>query len=154
MGGLGALLLIMPSMAHAAYYTVTDWLIPSFEGFRPTPYWDNEQYSWGYGTRAPGPSGTITKEQALKDMRAYVDKDYAYLKPLVTRTLAPNQWAALLSFSYNLGRYDADNLISNINSGDDQALEMQWKKYIYSAGVVSPDLIDRRAAEWDMWAGN
>ena len=34
-------------------------LIKSFEGFHPTPYWDFQQYSWGYGTRAPGANGPI-----------------------------------------------------------------------------------------------
>lgn len=141
-------------MARAAYYTITDWLIPQLEGFLAHPKWDNKQYTWGYGTRAPGPAGTITQAQALKDMRAYIDADYNYLKQLITRPLTAEQWAAYLSFSYNEGRGNADNLVANINSGDDDALETQWKKYIYAGGVVDDGLIDRRNTEWQVWSGN
>ncbi len=153
-GGIIAVLLILPNMARAAYYTITDWLIPQFEGFRATPYWDISRYSWGYGTQAPGPTGTITQGQALHDMRAKVDSDYNYLRPLIKRSLQPNQWAALLSFAYNLGDGNADNLVANINSGDDSALETQWKKYIYAGGVASDTLVDRRNAEWQVWTGD
>lgn len=137
-----------------AWFTITDWLLPQVEGFRAHPYWDNKQYSWGYGTKAPGPEGTITREQALIDARKHLVNDYNYLKPLVKRNLAANQWAALLSFSYNLGTGNADNLVNNINSGNDAALEQQWKLYINAAGKPDPGLIERRNLEWRIWTGN
>lgn len=137
-----------------AWFTITDWLIPEFEGFSASPYWDNQQYTWGYGTRAPGATGTISKTQALADMRAYLQNDYDYLRPLVARSLTPNQWAALLSFSYNLGRGNAHNLLANINSGNDNALQNQWNQYINSGGSPNADLIARRAQEWRIWIGN
>lgn len=144
----------MSKMSRTAWYTITDWLIPEFEGFSSTPYWDNKQYTWGYGTRAPGPGGSITKQQALTDMRNYLQTDYSYLSTLVTRKLSANQWAALLSFSYNLGTGNAKNLLQNINSGDTDALESEWKQYINSNGSPNSDLIARRDAEWRVWIGN
>lgn len=152
-GGLTLALILLSKMGRAAYYNITDWLIPQLEGFLPSPVWDYQQWTWGYGTRAPGPGGTITREKALADMRAYIDADYRYLSPLITRTLDANQWAALLSFSYNEGRGNADNLVSNINSGDTAALETQWKKYIYAGGAVNDGLVDRRETEWNIWQG-
>ena len=125
--------------------------IPSVEGFRAHPYWDVTRYSWGYGTAAPGPTGTISREQAFTDMVAYLLADYSTLKKRITRTLTVNQWAALLSFSYNLGIGNALNLLANINSGNDQALGVQWNKYIYAGGQVNDDLVDRRAKEWSLW---
>ncbi len=150
--GFLVLMLALPGSAGAAaIYSVTDWLIPSFEGFRAHPYWDVSRYSWGYGTAAPGPDGTITKEQALADLRKHAQADYQYLAPMITRPLSANQWGAYLSFSYNEGAGNADNLVANINSGDNAALELQWKKYIYSDGSVNPDLVARRAREWEVW---
>lgn len=151
--GLLILLLGLPGSAGAAaIYSFTDWLIPSFEGFRASPYWDVNRYSWGYGTAAPGPTGTITKVQALADLRKHVQADYEYLAPRITRTLKASQWGALLSFSYNLGTGNADNLIGNINSMDDAALELQWKKYVYAGGVANDTLAARRAREWEVWS--
>lgn len=125
--------------------------IPSVEGFRSTPYWDVKRYSWGYGTAAPGSTGTITREQAFADMLSHLLADYEKLKVRVTRTLNVDQWAAYLSFSYNEGIGRAYNLLANINSGNDAALAAQWRKYIYAGGVVNEDLVDRREKELALW---
>lgn len=122
-------------------------IIPNFESFRSHPYWDVSRYSWGYGTPAPGATGTISEAQARADMLDYVQKDYDYLSKLVFVELSPLQWAALLSFSYNLGRGNADNLVENINRQDWPALADQWGKYVYADGVRNETLVNRRARE-------
>lgn len=154
--GAGFALLLLTQNAMAAsqlssVFAITDWLIPDFEGFLAHPKWDNKQYSWGYGTAAPGPDGTITHDQALAAMRSHLQRDYATLRSLITRELSPQQWAAYLSFSYNEGTANADNLVNDINSGNDATLETHWKKYIYADHVISSDLIDRRNREWELW---
>jgi len=155
--GTGFLILMLGlpgSAGAAAIYSVTDWLIPSFEGFRAHPYWDVSRWSWGYGTRAPGPDGTITPAKALIDMRAHSQADYAVLAPQITRPLSVNQWAALLSFAYEegTGNPGAGALVDDINAGDDAALEIHFKKYVYAGGVVDPDIVARRNREWQVWA--
>lgn len=145
-GGLAFLMLSIP-----AYKVILNWFLPEWEGFSAVPYWDVSRWSWGYGTQAPGPSGTITKEQALHDAMAVNDNNYKYLSKLITRPLSAGQWAALLSFAYNLGPGNADNLISNINSGNDAALKSQWLQYVYAGGVPNDTLKKRRAAEWELW---
>lgn len=125
--------------------------IPSVEGFRSTPYWDSKRYSWGYGTAAPGSTGTITREQAFADMLSHLLADYATLSNKITRQLTVSQWVGLLSFSYNLGIGNALNLVPVINSGDDQALATKWAKYIYADGVVNQNLVERRGKEWSLW---
>lgn len=149
--GAGVIGLLL--MARPAWYTITDWLLPKFEGFLPHPKWDYRQYTWGYGTRAPGPTGTITREQALEEMRQYLWNDYHYLSKLISRPLNGHQWAALLSFSYNLGRGNADNLVNNINSGNDAALKTQWLLYDMAGGMHDPDILERRELEWNIWEG-
>lgn len=158
--GAGALLFVM---AKKSYYTILNWFLPEWESFSPVAYWDVSRYSWGYGTQAPNTdpsmslaearaaSGSIDEPTARAEMLSHIDNDYTYLKTLVTRNLSPSQWAALLSFSYNLGPGNADNLINNINSGNDAALQSQWKQYINAGGKPDSDLIARRNAEWEFW---
>lgn len=125
--------------------------IPAVEGFSSTPYWDEKRYSWGYGTAAPGSTGTITRDQAFRDMLTYLLNDYSLLSTRITRSLTVSQWVALLSFSYNEGVGGAYNLVPLINSGDDGALATKWRKYIYSGGVVNDDLVERREKELSLW---
>jgi len=153
-GAVGLLVLLAGGAAVFSYLHYAKILIPQFEGFRANPYWDVSRYSWGYGTRAPGPTGTITREQALNDLAAFVQNDYEYLKPLIAVPLTPVQWAALLSFSYNLGSGNADNLVRNINNSNIEALQEQWNDYVYSDGSVNPDLVVRRAREFEIFYTN
>lgn len=125
--------------------------IPSVEGFRAHPYWDVSRYSWGYGTKAPGSTGTITRDQAFADMVSYLLSDYDLLKPKIHRQLTVAQWSALLSFSYNLGNDDAVDLVPYINAGDDAELSEQWMKYVHANGVVNSDLVERRKKELALW---
>lgn len=125
--------------------------IPAVELFDPHPYWDERRWSWGYGTAAPGATGTITREQAFNDMIAYLLADYATLSKRITRPLNVNQWTAYLSFSYNLGIGNALNLVTLINAGDDTALGVKWNRYIYAGGDVNQNLVERRGKEWALW---
>jgi len=44
--------------------------IKAWEGFKKNAYWDNNQYSYGYGTVAPNGLATITQTEADKALRA------------------------------------------------------------------------------------
>jgi GH24 family phage-related lysozyme (muramidase) len=151
--------------AVTGYRIILKYFLPHWESFSARPYWDHKQWSWGYGTRVPGsvndknikPAGSITRAQAFTDMMAHVDRDYSDLKKLISVPLTSAQWAAYLSFSYNLGVGNADNLVFNINNKNIAALQTQWNSYINvrdEAGnlVPSSNLIARRAAEWDLFA--
>lgn len=155
--GAGVLGLLI-AMA-ATWKTILKTFLPPLEGFSAAPYWDYKQWSWGYGTKVPGsgtdpnvkPAGTVTRAQAWIYAMEHLQNDFNYLSKLITVPLSANRWAALLSFSYNLGPGNADNLISNINKQDNSALQSQWMSYVYAGGVVMPALIDRRAKEWSLW---
>lgn len=130
---------------------ILKYFLPSVEGFSDTPYWDVSRYSWGYGTQAPGSTGEISRDQAMEDMLKHVFADYNLLLPQIHRTLNPNQWAALLSFSYNEGAGNAQKLIPDIDSYDDQKLGAHWRLYVYADHVVNEDLVDRRQREWELF---
>lgn len=162
-GSLAAVFLLIPKKTNNPMFSAIKSKLTSFmpphEGFSATPYWDYKQWSWGYGTRVPGsinnpsarPTGTITRAKAMEELLKHVEKDYLYLKGLVKTSLTTNQWAAYLSFSYNLGTGNADNLLANLNSRNWTALESQWKQYINAGGAPSQALIRRRADEWNLF---
>jgi GH24 family phage-related lysozyme (muramidase) len=127
--------------------------IPSVEGFIPHPKWDVNRYSWGYGTAAPGSTGTISRDQAFADMVSYLMSDYEKLKGRINRTLTVGQWAALLSFAYNLGVGRAYDMVPYINANDDNALADQWREYVHAGGVVNQNLVERRDKELVLWFG-
>jgi GH24 family phage-related lysozyme (muramidase) len=150
--GLATLLGLTVFSLRSRIITILSDFIPAVEGFSAKPYWDVNRWSWGYGTAAPGKdAGTITKEQALADSIAYLMRDYEDLRDRVKRNLTANQWAAYLSFSYNLGLGNAYKLLDEINAGDDSALEREWKKFVYAAGEIHPALVERRLKEWELW---
>lgn len=146
-----ALLALTVSNLKSRIIHILSSFIPTVEGFRSTPYWDEKRYSWGYGTAAPGPNGTITREQAYAEMLSHLMGDYEKLLARITASLNAYQWAALLSFSYNVGLGNAYNLVEEINAGDMAALERNWKQYVYSGDEYNPDLVQRRIKEWELW---
>lgn len=149
--GVAALLGITVFSMRSRIITILSEFIPAEEGFRATPYWDVSRWSWGYGTEAPGPNGTITRARAMADAVSYLLRDYEDLKPRVSRNLNAHQWAALLSFSYNLGVGNAYKILADINAGNDVQLEGRWKSFVKSDGVTNPVLVARRAREWQLW---
>lgn len=151
--------ILIYSMTQPAYLPILDPFLEQWERFSAAPYWDQKQWSWGFGTRVPGsvddpnqnPGGTITPLEAIRATHAHVKADYTYLKPRVAVKLNPRQWAAYLSFSYNLGPGNADNLLPDLNVGNLDALGAEWNEYINSGGHPNSDLIARRAAEWELF---
>ena len=48
------------------------------EGFRPKAYWDKEQWTYGYGCKAPGEGATITEELACTLLAVNLDTAIAH----------------------------------------------------------------------------
>jgi lysozyme len=90
-------------------------LIESFEGLRLNSYQDSVGvWTIGYGhTQGVNHGQTITQQQA----QAFLQKDLGVAESAVNRlglTLTDNQFAALVSFTFNLG---AGNLNKLMKSG-------------------------------------
>lgn len=141
-------------------YDILSSLLQKFEGFSAFPYWDVKRYSWGYGTAVPAkylkdgkplPGVQISRSQAFIDAFNHVESDKAYLQRLIKVPLSPEQWAAYLSFSYNLGDGNADNLVTNINAKKWDALGVQWNQYVIADGKRNSNLVARRKAEWELF---
>jgi lysozyme len=134
-------------------FNILKGLLAKFEGYSAKPYWDVNRYSWGYGTQAPNGanSGTISKADAMKDAINFSMQQQQTLRNYLKTSLTDKQWASLLSFSYNLGTGNGIKLIDAINTGDSNLIGNKWNSYIYSGGIVNPDLVKRRAAEFQLF---
>lgn len=122
------------------------------EGFTPVPVWDVKQWSIGFGTwigydRNKKPAVTWTKERAWLEAEKIVNTHYSALKKVVKVTLNSNQWAALISFSYNLGIGTGEKMAGYINSGNLQLVKDKWLLYVIAGGVRNSGLVARRNNE-------
>ena len=132
--------------------TTTD-LVKQFEGeFQSKAFWDNKQFSIGFGTVArKGKGQTMTLAQAekelAKELTGHAKKVDSYDK---TYNWTPNERAALISFTFNLGDGGLDKLT---NKGKRTKQEIAEKILLYNKETVkgkkqfSKGLDKRRKAE-------
>jgi len=128
-------------------------LVKQFEGeFQSKAFWDNKQYSIGFGTVAnKGKGQTMTLAQAekelAKELTGHAKKVDSYDK---TYNWTPNERAALISFTFNLGDGGLDKLT---NKGKRTKQEIAEKILLYNKETVkgkkqfSKGLDNRRKAE-------
>lgn len=104
----------------------------------------------GYGHTRDVKEGQVISlhqaEEMLKsDLELFYEPDVAKLAPKATE----NQFAALVSFAYNLG-VDAlakSSLLKKFKAGDVQGAAAEFMKWKYAQGQVLPGLVKRRAEE-------
>lgn len=121
------------------------------EGFRANAYWDVEQYSIGYGTKARSPNETITEAEALKRLNAEIAARRAIVIRKSTSygyNWSPAQIDSMTSFIYNLGEGKFDQVTDNGKRSDSQ-IAAKMLEYTYADGKSLPVLVRRRKSESD-----
>ena len=136
-------------------------LICEFEGFVATWYPD-PAHGWkvptvGYGhTDAAGEpkfAATKTKKFTKAEARLILERDLAQYAAVVRKSvhvdLTPNQFGALVSFTYNLGpsNFLKSTLLKKLNKGDYEGAANEFARWNRAGGKVLNGLIRRRAAE-------
>lgn len=136
-------------------------LIKQWEGKRLTAYKDPVGvWTLGYGhTDAAGlpivkRGMRITEAQADKLLRADLVQYETAVERAVTARLTDNQFAALVSFCFNVGpaNFARSTLLKKLNAGDPASVPRELMKWNQAGGKVLPGLINRRAAEAGLWA--
>ncbi|MBS7541994.1 lysozyme [Ancylobacter oerskovii] len=136
-------------------------LIKQWEGRRLTAYRDPVGvWTIGYGhTDAAGPPAVkrgqkITEAQAEAMLRADLAQYEAAVEEAVDVPLSDNQFAALVSFCFNVGsgNFRASTLLKQLNAGDRAAVPGELAKWNRAGGKVLAGLANRRAAEAGLWA--
>lgn len=127
-------------------------LIKGFEGCKLTAYRDSVNVlTIGYGhTGSDVTDGlTITQEQAEALLRQDLDRFESGVSDLVTVAVSDNAFAALVSFSYNLGlgNLKASTLLKKLNAGDTAGAADEFPRWNKAGGKVLAGLTRRREAE-------
>jgi lysozyme len=82
------------------------------EGFTEASFWDDApgggggQWTWGYGTVAPGQNCKITMDDAAVELRKEIDeaeRDFRVVFPTDPPGLTPTRYEALVDMLFNLG---------------------------------------------------
>lgn len=130
-------------------------LIKQFEGFSATPYTDASGHSIGFGHFIrPGESFTsVTPVQAEALLAADTAIADAAVSRLVRVALSQNQHNALVSLVFNIGvgAFENSTLLRRLNSGDYRGAADEFRRWIYSGGVIDHALVDRRAVERELF---
>ena len=133
-------------------------LIKSFEGLSLKPYLDQANVATiGYGTILY-PSGQavtmsdpeITEDQASQYLMGQVMQKCSGVEGDVSVPLNDNEFAALVSFAYNLGlgALHGSTMLKMLNAGADRSgVADQFLEWDKAGGVVSSGLLRRRQAE-------
>ena len=128
------------------------------EGLRLTAYYCPAGIlTIGYGSTGPHvkPGMTITKAAALKllrdDMQIAVRKLYSVLKPGVIEGLTEHQYAALLSFAFNVGMKASWGIVRQLNAGHLDMVPGELMKFTKAGGKQLKGLVRRRSEEVALW---
>ena len=136
--------------------------IEELEGYSQYAYWDNSQWSIGYGTGCGEneyPDG-ISKSEAETLLRSAVVKYEIYLNKFLYEksiSLNQNQYDALVSFTYNLGNiWDSSftlrtYLINGISNYTSAQIKSAFGEKVYVSGVVNQGLVNRRNSEAELF---
>jgi lysozyme len=135
-------------------------LIKSFEGLVLKAYVDpatgGEPITIGYGTTIYPDSRKVnlgdkcTTEQATAYLVNDINKFAERVKPLIKKPVNDNQFAALVSFAYNVGvgNLNKSTLLKLVNQNPaDREIEFEFLKWNKAAGKVMNGLTRRRQAE-------
>lgn len=130
-------------------------LIKEFEGFRSEAYLcPADVWTIGYGhTKGVQPGDVVTAEEAedlLREDLAWAEKA---VWAAVEVPLTDDQFAALVSFTFNLGEgaLRSSTLLRRLNAGEHEAVPSELMRWNKAGGKVLAGLTRRREAEGALW---
>ncbi|WP_026088147.1 lysozyme [Bartonella rattaustraliani] len=136
-------------------------LIKQWEGLRLHAYKDaSGVWTIGYGhTNTAGKpfihkGMTITEKQAEEILHHDLQQFEKTIEKAVIVSLTNEQFAALVSFCYNVGTtaFCNSTLLKKLNKGEYDAIPSELQKWTKAGGKRLNGLVHRRAAEAGLWA--
>lgn len=126
-------------------------LIKSFEGLRLKAYQDSVGvWTIGYGhTKTATPGMVISEPEAEAMLRNDLAEAQGAVERLVKQPLNDNEYAALVSFVFNLGsgNFSRSTLLKKLNAGNRKGAADQFLVWNKAGGKVLAGLTRRRQAE-------
>ena len=133
-------------------------LIKSFEGLSLTAYPDpgtgGEPFTIGFGSTKGVKKGMkITVQEAEQRLIMDLQDACKAVERYVTIPLNDNQFAALVSFTFNVGAGNlaVSTLLKRLNEGEYGSVPMQLMRWNRAAGKILNGLTRRRTAEGDLF---
>lgn len=133
-------------------------LIRLFEGYSPYPYRDAVGlWTIGYGHLIlPGEkfTGSLTPLQGQQLLVRDAESKVRAVNSLVNVSLNRNQFAALTSFTFNLGTgtLKTSTLLKKVNARLHSEVPPQINRFVYAGGKKLRGLVTRRLAEANLYA--
>ncbi len=130
--------------------------IKKWEGFSDKPYADVVGYmTIGYGHLIKdGESFTVINHQDAETLlRSDLQQAVKAVNDLVTTPISQNEFDALVSFTYNLGKnaFRNSTLLRILNSGAVEAAADQFLRWDHAGGKKVEGLANRRSEERRMF---
>lgn len=132
-------------------------LIKQWEGCKLRAYKDAVGvWTIGYGSTGAHvrPGMTITQAEADNLLIADLARFERAVEKLVKVPLSDGQFAALVSFAFNVGEgaLAKATLLKKLNAGNYGAVPAELMKWVNAGGKKLQGLVNRRAAEAGLWA--
>uniref|UniRef100_UPI000685F31B lysozyme n=1 Tax=Bartonella florencae TaxID=928210 RepID=UPI000685F31B len=136
-------------------------LIKQWEGLRLNAYKDAiGVWTIGYGhTNSAGKpfvhkGMTVTEQQAEDLLRQDLKQFENAVEQAVQVALTDEQFAALVSFCYNVGTtaFCNSTLLKKLNNSEYEAIPAEFQKWTKAGGKRLQGLVHRRVAEAGLWA--
>ena len=131
-----------------------DTLIKQFEGFIPHAYICPAGIKTiGYGhviTLGEQPKlQNITRTQADQLLDRDINRAISAVARNITTSLTPNQFAALISLTFNIGpaALQRSTLRQKINRNEHESVPTELMRWVWAGGRILPGLVTRRKAE-------
>ncbi len=132
-------------------------LVQPWEGYAPEPYRDMVGvWTYCYGDTGKPEKARYTKQECAQQLNSRLGTYLTGISQCIKVPLRENEWAAVLSWTYNVGVGAAcrSTLVGRINAGQPAA---SWcpelDRWVYAGGKRVQGLVNRRAAERRMCEG-
>jgi len=130
--------------------------IKQWEGCRLTAYKDVAGvWTIGYGSTGKHvkPGMKITQAEADALLRKDLDRFEKAVDTQVKVPLNDSQFAALVSFSFNVGvgAFQKSTLLRKLNAGNYDAVPSELMKWVNAGGRKVQGLVNRRRSEGEIW---
>ena len=132
--------------------------VAEHEGLRLKAYQDSVGiWTIGYGHIDGVKPGQVINTATAKaflrqDMQIAVRKLYSVVKAERIEALSVYEYAALLSFTYNLGAKASWTIWKHVNAGRDDLVPAEIMRFTRAGGKVIKGLVRRRADEVKLWS--
>ena len=136
-------------------------LIKHFEGWSATPYMcpaAHPTIAWGAiwgrdGKRVTMSHPAVTKEQGTDLLKRDLNICERSVIQLINTELSDEQYAALVSFCFNLGSgsLECSTLRKKLNRGDYDGAAREFGRWVFAGGKRLRGLVLRRRAEMELF---